>query len=64
MIYDLYFSPNIIRIIISKGMRWAGHVARIGQRSSAVELGWGNLREREFGRSRCRGKKLLKCISN
>jgi hypothetical protein len=27
---DLYSSPNIIRIIKSPRMRWAGHVARMG----------------------------------
>ena len=26
---DLYSSPNIIRVIISRRMRWAGHVARM-----------------------------------
>ena len=24
---DLYFSPNIVRVIKSRRMRWAGHVA-------------------------------------
>jgi hypothetical protein len=28
---DLYSSPNIIRVIKSKRMRWAGHVARMGK---------------------------------
>ena len=28
---DLYSSPNIFRVIKSKRMRWAGHVARIGK---------------------------------
>jgi len=28
---DLYCSPNIIRVIISRIVRWAGHVARIGK---------------------------------
>ena len=26
---DLYYSPNIVWVIKSKRMRWAGHVARI-----------------------------------
>ena len=29
---DLYCSPNIIRVIKSRRMRWAGHVARMGER--------------------------------
>jgi len=29
---DLYSSPNIVRVIKSKRMRWAGHVARIEER--------------------------------
>jgi len=28
---DLYSSPNIIRVIKSRIMRWAGHVARMGE---------------------------------
>jgi len=27
---DLYRSPSIVRVIKSRGMRWAGHVARMG----------------------------------
>jgi hypothetical protein len=30
-LHSLYFSPNIVRVIKSRGMRWAGHVARIGR---------------------------------
>jgi hypothetical protein len=33
---DLYSSPNIIRIIKSRRMRWAGHVARMGRRGTMV----------------------------
>jgi hypothetical protein len=29
-LHNLYSSPNIIRMIKSWKMRWAGHVARIG----------------------------------
>ena len=28
----LYSSPNIIRVIKSRRMRWAGHIARMGER--------------------------------
>ena len=28
---DLYSSPNILRVIKSRIMRWAGHVARMGR---------------------------------
>ena len=28
---DLYTSPNIVRVIKSRRMRWAGHVARMGE---------------------------------
>jgi hypothetical protein len=31
---DLYSSPSIIKIIKSRRMRWAGHVARIGKRGN------------------------------
>jgi hypothetical protein len=29
---DLYCSPNTIRVIKSRRMRWMGHVARVGER--------------------------------
>jgi hypothetical protein len=28
---DLYSLPNIVRVVISRRMRWAGHVARMGE---------------------------------
>jgi hypothetical protein len=35
---DLYSSPSIIRIIKSRRMRWAGHVARMGEKWDAYRL--------------------------
>ena len=29
---DLYYSPNVFRVIKSRRMRWAGYVARVGER--------------------------------
>jgi len=36
--YDLYCSPNIIRVIKSRRMRWAGHTARVGERRTAYRV--------------------------
>ena len=33
---DLYSSPNIVRVIKSRRMRWAGHVARMGEEMEGV----------------------------
>jgi hypothetical protein len=30
-LYSLYSSSNIVRVIKSRRMRWAGHVARVGE---------------------------------
>jgi hypothetical protein len=32
---DLYPTPNIVRVIKSIRMRWAAHVARVGERRGA-----------------------------
>jgi hypothetical protein len=35
---DLYSSPSIIRIIKSRRMRWAGHVARMVEKRNTYRL--------------------------
>jgi hypothetical protein len=42
---DLCSSPNIIRVIKSRRMRWAGHVARVGEKRGAYRILVGDLRE-------------------
>jgi hypothetical protein len=37
-LHDLYSSPNIIRIIKSRRMRWAGRLARMGDKRNAYRL--------------------------
>jgi hypothetical protein len=42
-----YFSPNIVQVIKSRRMIWAGHVAHVGDRRGACRVFWGYLRERD-----------------
>ena len=35
---DLYSSPIIVRLINSRRMRWAGHLARMGERGGAYRV--------------------------
>jgi hypothetical protein len=44
---DLYSLPKIVRVIKSRIMRWAGHVARMGERRGVYRFLVGNLRERD-----------------
>jgi hypothetical protein len=44
---DLYSSSSIIRIINSKRLRWAGHVARIGIRGTHIDYWLESQRERD-----------------
>jgi hypothetical protein len=37
-LHNLYSSPSIIRIIKSRRMRWAGHVARMGEKRNVYRL--------------------------
>jgi hypothetical protein len=37
-LHNLYFSPSIIRIIKSRRMAWAWHVARIGEKRNAYRI--------------------------
>jgi hypothetical protein len=40
-LHNLYSSPNIIRMIKSRRMRWAGHVARMGEKVNAYRISVG-----------------------
>jgi hypothetical protein len=52
---DLYTSPNIIRVIKSRKMRWAGHVARMGDKRGTHWILVGRPEgRRPLGRLRCR----------
>ena len=50
---NLYTSPNIVRVIKSRRMRWAGHVAHIRERRGIYRVSVGKLEgNRPLGRPR------------
>jgi hypothetical protein len=54
-LHNLYSSASIIRIIKSRRMRWAGHVARMGEKRNVYWLLVGKPEEkRPLGRPRHR----------
>jgi hypothetical protein len=46
-LHNLYSSPNIIRIIKSRLMRWAGRVARVGRKGMHIGYCWESQKERD-----------------
>jgi hypothetical protein len=58
---DLYSSPNIIRVIKSRRMKWAGHVARMGEGRDAYRTLVGRPEgKRPLGRPRRRWEDNIK----
>jgi hypothetical protein len=54
-LHNLYSSRNIIRMIKSRRMRWAGHVVRMGRKRNAYRILVGKPEgKRPLGISRCR----------
>ena len=57
---SLYRSPNIVRVIKSRRLRWAGHVARMEEGRRAFKILKGkHTRKRPLGRLGIDGKTIL-----
>ena len=56
---DLYSSPNIVRVIKSRRMRWAGHMARMGEEREVYRV----LVGKPEGKSPL-GKPRRRCVDN
>jgi hypothetical protein len=50
-LHSLYPSQNIVRVIKSRRMKWAGHVARMGEGRGAYRVfGWEAQRQETIGK--------------
>jgi hypothetical protein len=45
--HNLHSSPNIVLVIKSRQIRWAGRVDRMGREEVCTGFWWGNIRERD-----------------
>jgi hypothetical protein len=60
-LHNLYSSPGIIRIIKLRRMRWAGHVARMGEKRNVYRLLVGKTQgKRPLGRPRREWVNIMK----
>jgi len=58
---DLYSLPNIVQVVKSRRMRWAGHVARMGEARGVHRVLVGKPEgKRLLGRPRCRWEDNIK----
>jgi hypothetical protein len=60
-LHGLYSSPNIVRVIKSRRMRWAGHVAGMGEGRGVYRVLVGRAEgKRPLGRPRLSGRVTLR----
>jgi hypothetical protein len=60
-LHSLYSSPNIVRVITSRRLRWAGHVARMGEKRDVYRVLVGKPDcKRPLGRPRRRWENNIK----
>jgi hypothetical protein len=60
-LHSLYSSPNIFRVVKSRRMRWAGHVARMGEGRGVYRVLVGSPEGKSpLGRPRCRWEDNIK----
>jgi hypothetical protein len=60
-LHNLYSSPTIVRVIKSRRIRWAGHVARIGEEKGVYRVLVAKSEgKRPLGKPKCRWAAMIK----
>jgi hypothetical protein len=60
---DLHCSPNVIRVIESRRVRWAKHVARVREKKGPYRFWWENLREQDHLEHPGVGGRIIRVLS-
>ena len=61
-LHSLYRPPNIVRVIKSRRLRWAGHLARMEEARSAFKVVTGApIGKRPWGGLGINGRTILEC---
>jgi hypothetical protein len=64
-LHNLYSSPSIIRMIKSRRMRWAGHVARVENiKMDLREIGWDGTDWIDLAQDRDQRRALVNAVMN
>jgi hypothetical protein len=60
--FRTFTSPSIIKMIKSRRMRWAGHVAHMGEKRNATGFWWESLKETDRKTYNIGGRTILRWI--
>jgi hypothetical protein len=63
-LHSLYSSPDIIREVKSRRMRWAGHVARMGEERKVYKVGLGGVDWIRLAQDRYRWRAVVSAVMN
>jgi hypothetical protein len=56
---DLCSSPNIVRVIKLRGIKWSGYIVRMRERRAYTGFWWGNFTERDHFRDPRVDKRII-----
>jgi hypothetical protein len=63
-LHSLYYSPSIIKMIKSRRIKWAVHVARMGEKMDLREIGWNGMDWIDLAQDMDQWRALVNTVTN